>query len=500
MSSTPLTRPSAAEPEPALAGGQLSSGVLGTSDIVFMVMAAAAPMGVVVMLMPMAFAFGNGGGVPGTYLGAIAALLLFAIGYVRIIPFVQNAGAFYAYIAAGVGRTWGLAAAYIAAFSYFALSASTLAAMSYFCELFFERYTGLKLHWSVWALGALLLVFWLSYHRITLAAKVLGFALAAEVALILLLDCAIVAHTGWQRLDLGAFTPERVIAPGLGVAAIYAFNGVLGVEGTAIYQEEARRREVTVPRATYIAVVLVGLFYVFTAWCLTMAVGADRISTVAKSDLGVFVIDQTLAHLGTWGADAVSLLVLTSAFAAGLGLFNNSARYLYALGRDGVLPRALAQVHPRHRSPHIAALVLTTAIVIVFVLAVLAGLDPLTNVSTALVGVGSVGLMALLAITALTIPIFFARRRMFGFAVTVAPVVGGLVIAAATVLAFLNYSVLTGVDSVVINRLPYVLIALAAFGTCQARWLQWKNPALYLRIASTRVDEERGATAAPNAS
>jgi hypothetical protein len=145
-------------------------------------------------------------------------------------------------------------------------------------------------------------------------------------------------------------------------------------------------------------------------------------------------------------------------------------------------------------------LVLATAIVIVFVLAVLAGLDPLTNVSTALVGVGSVGLMALLAITALTIPIFFARRRMFGFAVTVAPVVGGLVIAAATVLAFLNYSVLTGVDSVVINRLPYVLIALAAFGTCQARWLQWKNPALYLRIASTRVDEERGVTAAPNAS
>ena len=39
---------------------------------------------------------------------------------------------------------------------------------------------------------------------------------------------------------------------------------------------------------------------------------------------------------------AVSLLVLTSSFAAVLGLFNNSARYLYALGRDGVLPRSLA--------------------------------------------------------------------------------------------------------------------------------------------------------------
>ena len=246
MSSTPLTRPSSAEPEGA-PSEQLSSGVLGTSDIVFMVMAAAAPMGVVVTLLPMAFAFGNGGGVPGTYLGAIGAMLLFAIGYVRIIPFVQNAGAFYAYIAASVGRTCGLAAAYVAALSYFALSGSTLAAMAYFCELLFERFTGWKLHWSVWAFAGLVLASYLSYHRITLAARVLGVALATEVALILLLDIAIVAHTGWRAFDLHDFTPARIIAPGLGVATIYAFNGVLGVESTAIYQEEARRREVSTP-------------------------------------------------------------------------------------------------------------------------------------------------------------------------------------------------------------------------------------------------------------
>jgi len=124
----------------------------------------------------------------------------------------------------------------------------------------------------------------------------------------------------------------------------------------------------------------------------------------------------------------------------------------------------------------------------------------LTNVATALVGLGSVGLMALLSLTALTIPIFFARRRMFGLAFTLAPAVGGLVIAAATVLAFLNYSVLTGVDSVVINRLPYLLLALAAFGACQALWLRRRNPALYLRIASTRIEEDQLAKTVTNAS
>ena len=467
----------------------LSTGVLGTADIVFMVMAAAAPMGGVVMLFPIAFAFGNGIGVPATYLGAIVAMLLFAIGYVRIIPHVQNAGAFYAYIAAAVGRVAGLAAAYIAAFSYFALAASTLTALAYFCERSFEENFGMSVHWSVWAFAGLLLIAILSYRRITLAAKVLGVALAAEVIVILVLDFAILAQTGWRDINFHSFSVAPIVAPGLGVAMIYAFNTMLGVEGTAIYQEEARNPLVTVPRATYIAVVLVGLFYVFTAWCLVMAVG-DDIATVAKADPGALVVNQTLSYVGKWGANAVSVLVLTSAFAAGLGLFNNSARYLYALGRDGVLPKALAKTHPRHHSPHIAALVLTAALIVVLVLGLLAGLHPLTTLSTSLVGLGSVGLMALLAITSLIIPIYFAKQRMFGLKTTVAPAVGGLMIGSATVLAFMNYHLLTGVDSVVINRLPYLLVALAIVGVVQALWLRRNDPVRYQRIASTRIDKD----------
>jgi amino acid transporter len=469
--------------------GRLVSGVLGTSDIVFMVMAAAAPMAVVVALMPMAFAFGNGGGVPGTYLLAIGAMLLFAVGYVRMIPFVQNAGAFYAYITASFGRTWGLAAAYVAALAYFSLSCSTLAALAYFTAQFFEHVTPWRLDWSVWAFASIVLTCWLSYHQITLAAKVLAVALVAEIALILLLDVAIVVVHGLRAFDLRDFAASHVLAPGLGISAIYAFNGMIGVEGTAIYQEEARARQITIPRATYIAVLMVGLFYVFTAWCLTSAVGAERVSAVAKADPGLFVEKQSLAHLGPWGANAVSLLVLTSSFAAVLALFNNSARYLYALGRDGVLPRALARTHPAHHSPYVAGFVLTAALLIVFVLAVVAQLDPLVNIATALVGVGSVGLMALLALTSLTIPVFFARRSVYGWATTVAPAIGGLTIAAATLMAFLNYPALTGVDSILINHLPYALIVVALIGALQAQRLRAKHPRVYACIGATRIDD-----------
>ena len=473
---------------PGNASGQLSSGVLGTSDIVFMVVAAAAPMAVVVALMPMAFGIGNGGGVTGTWLGALAAMLLFAVGYVRIIPYVRNAGAFYAYIAASLGRAWGLGAAYVAAFSYFALACSTLGALAFFCEQLFKTATGHALHWSVWAYLCIVLVSALSYRRITLAAKVLAVALVSEVTIILLLDLKIVHDVGLRGFDVSVFAPHRVLAPGLGIGAIYAFNSMIGIEGTAIYQEEARERTVTIPRATYIAIALTGLFYVFTAWCLTSSAGIDRVAPIANANPGSFLADRSLLHLGGPGALAVSILVLTSAFAAVLALFNNSARYLYALARDGVLPASLSQTHPRHQSPHIAGLVLTAAMVIVFVVADLLHLDPLVNVATALAGVGSVGLMALLGLTALAIPVFFARRGMFGIARTVAPLIGGLVILAATTIAFMNFSALTGVDSAIINHLQYCHILIFAAGVAQAQWLRIRRPDEYARIGSSRVD------------
>ena len=476
--------------EPASKDGRLCSGVLSTSDLMFMVMAAAAPMAVVVALMPMAFAFGNGAGVPAVYLGSAIAILFFATGYVRIIPYVRNAGAFYAYISASFGKTCGLAAAYIAAISYFLLCASTVGALAFFEGELFERATGVAVRWELWAALAIGMIAYLSYRRITVAAKVLSVALVAEVALLSALDFAIFRAQGPGMFTLKPFTPSIVLGPGLGIAAIYGFNGLIGVEGTAIYQEEARDRERTVPRATYLSVVAIGSFYVITGWCLVVGVGSGNdISAIARSDPGRFVVGQITHYLGTSAALVLSVLVVTSAFASALALFNNAARYLYALARDGVLPRALARTHPRHQSPHVACALLSVVLLAVFVESSIARLDPLLNVSTALAGVGSVGLMALLATTALGIPVFFIRRRVWDIRATLAPAIGGLIIATATLLAVQNYSAITGVTSKTINNLPVGLVAVALIGICQALWLLKNRPSTFNGIGSNRVDQ-----------
>jgi hypothetical protein len=132
--------------------------------------------------------------------------------------------------------------------------------------------------------------------------------------------------------------------------------------------------------------------------------------------------------------------------------------------------------------------VLTAFLIVVFAFASVAGLDPLTNIATALVGVGSVGLMALLAITSLGIPVFFARHRMWWFSYTLAPAIGGCLIAVATFFAVENYTAITGVTSPVINNLPYGLLAVAAAGIVQAAWLFKNRTDVFNSIGSNRVD------------
>jgi len=69
--------------------------------------------------------------------------------------------------------------------------------------------------------------------------------------------------------------------------------------------------------------------------------------------------------------------------------------------------------------------------------------------------------------------------------------------AAAVYLAFVNYSAITGVDSMLVNHLPYLLAGVAILGALQAWWLRVCSPDIYSRIGATRVEYSVAAAAAP---
>ena len=56
-----------------------------------------------------------------------------------------------------------------------------------------------------------------------------------------------------------------------------------------------------------------------------------------------------------------------------------------------------------------------------------------------------------------------------------------------TVLAVLNYPLLTGTDNRLVNALPVILLVAAALGACQATWLRRHRPTRFYQIGSSRI-------------
>lgn len=448
----------------------LESNAMGVADIVFFVLAAVAPVGVVVSLTTLSIALGSGGGVPGTYLVAGVVLILFAVGYVRMSRRMTNAGAFYAYISRGLGGVIGAAAAYVAIVAYNAATIGILGALAYFAHVSLGAVLHIHLSWQLWAIIAFAIVAVLSYREVTLSAKVLGVALAAEAAALLALDIGVLVDKGFHGFSLEVFKPSLVFSGGVGVSLMLAFGSFVGFEATAIYGEEAKDPARTVPRATYVAIGAISVFYLVTTWAVVSAYGVDSAQAAAAKDPTGFIFAAQFQYVGQFATDVLQVLVVTSLFAAFLAFHANTSRYHFALARDGLLPRALAKTHPTHDSPiggSAAQLVLTAVVTIGFALA---GQDPYLRMGVALYGVGVIGIVALQALASFAVIRFFAIEATgeSRLATLVAPLLGGTGLAVGLVLMAKHYSTLTGSTVGWINDLPWLLVAAAAAGATVA--------------------------------
>ena len=81
---------------------------LSTRRIIFLVVAAAAPLAAMIGNLPIALGRGNGPATPAAFLFASLVLLLFTVGYAAMGRRVVNTGAFYTYVAKGLGKPAGV--------------------------------------------------------------------------------------------------------------------------------------------------------------------------------------------------------------------------------------------------------------------------------------------------------------------------------------------------------------------------------------------------------
>ncbi|WP_338074864.1 APC family permease [Kineococcus vitellinus] len=468
MSVPPTTASSAA---PAGAGARLS-GRLGVGGIVFMVVAAAAPLTVVGGNVPLAIGNGNGAGAPVGFVLAAAVLLVFSVGFVTMTPHVPEAGAFYSYVTRGLGPRAGTGSAYVALLAYTAIQVGMYGYLGWALGDLVTRYGGPQVPWWAYGFAGIAVVALLGHRHIDLSSRVLGVALVLEIGVVLVLDAAIVLRGGAAGVDAVSFTPQAVTSGPLGVAVLFALTGFIGFEATAVFRDEARDPERTVPRATYLAVLVIGAFYALSCWAVVVGVGSGRAQQVARDSLadgGNMLLDAAGTYVGAVLRDLVQVLLVSSVFACVLSFHNIVARYQFVLAGSGHLPRRLAAVHPRHASPAVSSAVQTlTALVLVAVFA-LVGLDPLVGVFGSMAGVSTVGMVLLMLLTSVAVVAFFSRRPdlragRVGRSL-LAPVLAVLALAVSLWLVASNFTLVTGGSAgvgLLLGLLPVAAFAAGA--------------------------------------
>lgn len=463
---------------------QLKTNTLGLWSIVFFVVAAASPITGVVGAMPIAFMAGNGAGLPGIYVLAGLLLWIFSFGFVAMGRHVVNAGAFYSYVSVGLGPKLGLAGLNVALLTYAAIQISVVAMFGFFTQMFLAEHLGLNAPWWVCSMVMLLLVLALGILRVEIGGKVLGLLMLAEVGIVLLVDAGVLLqHRG--AFEWSSFTPATVGSGAVGIAMVFAISSFIGFEATAIYSEECREPQRTIPRATFVAVTLITLFFGLTSWCFVQYHGASGVAAAAAKDPGTFVFDTAAQALGPKALLAMSLLLITSLFAATQAFHNTMSRYLFAISRDGFLVGAFSRVHAHHGTPYVASMAQTAFMLAAIGTVALLGQDPMAVVFAWCSALATMGILLLQTAVSVAVVVFFWRNRSAqasAWSRLVAPAISALGMAGVLAMVVRHLAVLSGTETSAIYALPWVLAGTVVCGLLYAFYLAQAQPSRYARL------------------
>lgn len=447
----------------------LKTNSLGVSDIVFFVVAAAAPLGATLGGSPAVFAIG-GSSAPALYLCASVILMLFAIGFAAMSRYVVSAGGFAELVKVGIGRSVGHAASGVAILAYICMLAGIYGAFSAFNSELVKNFTGMTISWQLSAVMAIALVGLFGYLDVNISAKILGVLMIFEVLILVVFDAAVLVQSDLAAMNVSNFIPVDFSAPGLGVALMFAFACFVGFESTTLYGEEAKNPHTTIPRATYIAIALIGVFYTLTTWCLGIAYSGSDIQAAATDDLVNFVFNMNTRYVGLWSTQLMQLLAVTSLFAVLLSFHNALCRYLFSLARSRFLFSSLSRVHNKYSSPHRASLALSAITLAILLAFMFTGADPIGNLYMWMVAVGTLAILVLQAMGAIAVIAYFKKtgKGFFwqGFA---APLLGGAGLIVVIVLALSNFQALTGSHSELASLLPWLVPIAAGVGIINGR-------------------------------
>jgi len=305
--------------------------------------------------LPSGVAAEVGAAAPLAYLACTIAMGLIVLCFADAGSRVSMTGGPYAYVETAFGPFVGFVSGVLL---WVGITLAVSAVSSFFADSLVALVPALGLTGRAIAITVVLVV--LAAANVRGARGVTRFNAAATIAKLLPLALLIVAGLATMQWSNLAWTspPSAAAVSRASVLLVFAF---LGVESALVPSGEVDDPARTVPRAIFVAMSVVALLYVaiqlVAQGLLGAALPGDATPLASAASVALGPAGRTLILVGS----AVSMFGYVS------GMTLAVPRMLFAFGRDGFLPGALASVHPRYRTPHVA-IVAQTAIVLALAL------------------------------------------------------------------------------------------------------------------------------------
>ncbi len=279
---------------------------------------------------------------------AFAVVLVIMNAVYRFSQRISHAGSFFAFVRASLGVRAGFATGWLFLAFYPVFVGLDLILFGATLNGIIVAHGGPDIPWWLLMLIGLVVIWGVAVLGIRLSVRSDLALLTFEFGVLLALALTILVKGApggdWHP---HVFSPGASPAgfSGVVVGAVFGVLALTGFEASAYLGEEAENPRRTVPRAVLTTTVAIGVVFVFFFYVTTVGYGLANIGKL-PADAAPW---DTMGR-AYWGQGATVLVDIASVvalIAGALAAQNGDARMLYALGRDGLLPRALGRTARR---------------------------------------------------------------------------------------------------------------------------------------------------------
>ena len=330
---------------------------IGFAEVLFQGIAAVAPAGAAVATMTGAAAFALGS-LPLSALLAFLLVLLNATIISRVSKRVASAGGYYAYVKAGYGKKLGVFTGMMYIFYQIMAISFVGLSMSVFVPAMLSEVFNVNIPSYLWFLLLLVtlgLAFSLSYAGIRESTRFSFIMAAIEMTTVVILGAALILIS--KNNTLAVFTPKYATGglSGIALGMLFMYTAFAGFGNSTPLGEEAKNPKSNISKALIFTALILGAFFIFSAYAFTVAWGPSQMGTYASALVpGVSLVYD---EISPYAAALLAVLFINSLFTGAVVLTNSTSRVMFDMGRDGILPAPVSSVHGKRLTPHVAAFV-----------------------------------------------------------------------------------------------------------------------------------------------